>query len=82
MTHHVYGDIEDPIRDLTKNQYITLMLEDELVEMRDNGMFTLNRNGLAIADRDGEPSPLIRIGTSAAVGMVLRLAAEWDLVHS
>lgn len=55
---------------------VRLKLEDTLVEMRDSCMFTPNRNGLAIHDRDGEPNGVIRIGTGWAIQIALRAIAD------
>jgi len=57
-------------------------MEDDLVELRDMGIMAggprgLARNGLAIFTRDGEPSPIIRIGTREAVAMVLTAVADY-----
>jgi hypothetical protein len=41
-----------------------LAIEDTLVEFRDHQISVLNRgNGLVIRDRDGQPSPIMRLGT-------------------
>jgi hypothetical protein len=53
-------------------------VEDVLVDLRDNGISTLEcANGIVIRSRDGEPSPVIRIGTREAleIGIKAYLAA-------
>jgi hypothetical protein len=57
-------------------EFVRKTLEDVMVEWRDSSMFTANRNGLAIHNKDGSPSPIIRIGTGMAVGMALRALAK------
>jgi len=73
------------LRDLAKDpaalQAAHVKLEDTLVELRDMGILAggprgLARNGLAIFAKDGEPSPIIRIGTREAVAMVLTAVAD------
>ena len=50
-------------------------IEDELINRRDRGIGVLCANGLAVRDRDGEPSPVIRISTREAIARVLEDAA-------
>jgi hypothetical protein len=74
------------LRDLAKDpaalQAAHMKMEDVLVDMRDMGILAggprgVARNGLAIFDKDGEPSPIIRIGTREAVAMVLTAVADY-----
>lgn len=51
-------------------------IEDELVEWRDGGIFTLRRNGLAIYDRDGTPNGAIRFGFEDAFRIALNAEAD------
>lgn len=60
---------------------VHLALEDELIDLRDRGIFFggpcgLYRNGLAIWSKEGEPSSVIRIGTRDAVIRGLQAAAD------
>lgn len=48
-----------------------LRIEDELVEWRDSSMFTMRRNGLAIASKDGTPSSIIRFGFEQGLSIIL-----------
>lgn len=55
---------------------IRLRLEDELIEMRDAGLFILPAaNGLVVRNYDGSPSDIIRIPTRMAVRTTLEAAA-------
>lgn len=51
-------------------------IEDELIELRDMGILTANRNGLVVFDKDGEPSPVIRMGTRTAIIRILDVLAD------
>lgn len=53
-----------------------LKIENELIELRDRGILTANRNGLVVFDEDGTPSPVIRMGTRQAVIRILGLMAD------
>lgn len=52
-------------------------VEDELVEWRDAGRFMLRRNGLAIHERTGEASGIIRFGFETG----LRVAVLAEIEH-
>lgn len=47
-------------------------MEDILIEFRDGRLSELCANGLVVRERDGTPSPMIRIGTRAACRMIIR----------
>jgi hypothetical protein len=47
-------------------------VEDELISLRDSGIAIIRRNGLCIASRDGEPSPVIRLGMEHAMQIAIR----------
>jgi hypothetical protein len=53
------------------------LIEDELIEWRDEGRFMLRNNGLAIRNRDGSGSEIIRFGFEMGLRMVIndRMAA-------
>lgn len=52
-------------------------VENLLIEMRDDRMSMLGcANGLVVRERDGEPSPIIRIGTRMACDMIVRKFLE------
>lgn len=53
-----------------------LKIENELIDRRDRGILTSNRNGLVVFERDSTPSPVIRMGTREAIVLVLQLMAE------
>lgn len=54
-----------------------LAIEDELVSRRDNRIFEGGRNnGLAIKERDGEPSNVIRMGPEVGLRIALTAIAE------
>lgn len=38
------------------------VVEDELIDWRDSGLFTLRNNGLAVRNKDGSGSEIIRFG--------------------
>lgn len=58
------------------------VVEDELIDWRDEGRFVLRRNGLAIRNKDGSGSEIIRFGFEdglrIAVRDNLRAASERD----
>lgn len=55
---------------------IRLRLENELIEMRDAGLFVIPAaNGLVVRNYDGSPSDIIRIPTRMAVRTTLEAAA-------
>lgn len=68
------------LRELAKDPgalYVAhLAIEDELVDRRDRGIGTTNRNGLVIFSRDSQPSPVIRMGVQDAVTMALNAMAD------
>jgi hypothetical protein len=51
-------------------------IEDELVDWRDRGLFTLRNNGFTIKFEDGEPSDVIRFGPEAGVRIALLALAD------
>jgi len=51
-------------------------VEDQLIEMRDSGMFCLRNNGLVCKHKDGSTSHIIRMGTDQAVVIALRAISE------
>lgn len=51
-------------------------VEDKLVELRDARIAVIRRNGLAIADRNGNPSPIIRMGIEEGIRIGLEAIAE------
>lgn len=53
-----------------------IQIEDLVIEMRDSGMFVLNRNGIAAHNYDGTPNGLIRISTAMAIQIALREIAD------
>jgi hypothetical protein len=48
------------------------VVEDELVDWRDEMRFVIRRNGLVIHDKDGRPSPIIRFGFEVGWLIALR----------
>lgn len=55
-----------------------LAVEDQLIEMRDARLSVVGpRNGLVVNEKDGEPSPIMRLGTRQGlqVGIQAYLAA-------
>lgn len=42
-------------------------IENALVDYRDSKIFTIRRNGLVIAEKDGTPSKIIRFGSEVAL---------------
>lgn len=56
------------------------LVEDELVAWRDSGMFLLRRNGLAIRNKDGSGSEIIRFGFE--MGWAMALKAEADRIEA
>lgn len=48
-------------------------VEDELIDLRDSGMFILRNNGFSVKERDGTPSNVMRLGTE--MGMQIGLEA-------
>lgn len=61
-----------------------LAIEDELIELRDAGVFVPNRNGLTVNDRDGSHNGIRRMSTAMGVHATLAavlpelLAEAWD----
>lgn len=56
---------------------VHLKIEDQLIELRDSRTsFGLHANGLVCNERDGEPSPVIRIGTRMAIKEILMAFAD------
>jgi hypothetical protein len=53
-----------------------LAIEAELVQWRDDRMFTLRNNGLVIKERDGRDSSIIRFGPEDALRIGLLAMAE------
>jgi len=51
-------------------------IEDTLVMMRDERMFTLSGNGLVIREKDGGLSDVIRLSTGNAVYQAVQAIAE------
>jgi hypothetical protein len=47
-------------------------VEDELIERRDSRLGLLRRNGLCVAEMDGTPSPIIRMGIEEALDIGLK----------
>lgn len=60
---------------------VHLAIEDQLIDMRDSGMFmgygnSLPANGLVVREADGSPSDIIRMGTRHAVTAILWALAD------
>jgi hypothetical protein len=52
-------------------------IEDFLIENRDDRIGILGRgNGFCVAERDGSPSSIIRLGTAEGIRMALRRMAD------
>lgn len=64
--------IREIINDRVLMETMRLAIEDEAVDRRDRGIFTANRNGIAIFTRNSQPSPIIRIGTRDAIIIALQ----------
>jgi hypothetical protein len=48
-------------------------VEDELISMRDSRIGLVNRrNGLCVAERDGTPSSIIRLGMEHAMNIAIK----------
>jgi hypothetical protein len=73
--------LADQLRELAERPEMMtaahLAIENELIEMRDSGIFIgPHANGLAVKNKDGSPSPVIRMGTRMAIQMILRVLAD------
>lgn len=72
--------LAEQIRELTLRpdlvEVVRKKVEDQLIDMRDSGMFMANSNGLAVFGKDGSNPGVIRIGTGMAVSMILELVAR------
>jgi hypothetical protein len=55
---------------------VHLAVEDELIDLRDRGIFTIHANGLVCRDKDGRDSYIVRIGTGPAIQQILRILAD------
>lgn len=58
-----------------------LAIEDELIELRDSCMMIgssvgLPANGFVVREKDGSPSPVIRLGTRPGIVMALKAIAD------
>lgn len=51
-------------------------VEDCLIEMRDDRMFTIRNNGLVVCERDGKVSSVIRLGPEHGVAIALKAIAK------
>ncbi len=80
------GELPAALRTLARDARVVqaahVALEDALVQARDAGVRATGprghaRNGLSVCEKDGSPSPVIRIGTAAAVAMTLREIASY-----
>lgn len=83
MEHVELGAVAQLLRNASADrelmEKIRLKVEDELVDLRDRGYITPNRNGLVVFEKDGEPSPVIRMGTRQAIVFMLQeLAKHYD----
>lgn len=74
------SDISKALRDIADSpearERARLLIEKELVEWRDSGLFTLRRNGLAIRNKDGSGSEIIRFGFEMGYSMALKAEAD------
>lgn len=48
------------------------LVEDELIDWRDSGLFTLRNNGLSVRNKDGSGSEIIRFGFEAGLQLVIK----------
>jgi hypothetical protein len=52
-------------------------LEDTLIELRDGGIGIMGRgNGFTVNDKDGTPSPIMRLGTPEGIRIALEAMAR------
>lgn len=61
------------LSELTEQDYelARMTVEDELIDWRDRGMFTLRANGLTVRGRDGSDSNIIRFGFEMGMKMAV-----------
>lgn len=66
------------LSELTEDDYETarMTVEDELVEWRDSGLFTLRNNGLTIRGQDGSDSSIIRFGFEVGMRLAVKALLE------
>lgn len=60
-----------------------LAVEDVLIDFRDNGRFMVGANGFTVCDRDGSPSPIMRLttvfGLQIGIKAYLNALADQDM---
>lgn len=52
-------------------------VEDTLIEFRDARIAVIRNNGLVIKERDGQTSPIIRLGIEQAIQIGLKAVVEY-----
>lgn len=77
-------ELADALRQLAESplaqERVRKLIEEELVYWRDHGLFQLRRNGLAIRNKDGSGSEIIRFGFE--MGWSLALKSEADRIEA
>lgn len=72
------GTVSEPIQ-LTDSEHeiARKAVEDVLIEFRDNRLsLPLRRNGLVVAEKDGTPSSVIRLGMEEALRIAIKAINE------